>query len=54
MPEDIGHVLYATEGDVGIEKQRAVGTGKTNTHAIMVQANNRGGSFGWVARACGA
>jgi hypothetical protein len=52
-PEVLSRVLYATE-ERGIEKQRTVGTEKTNTHAIMVQANNRGGSFGWVAQACDA
>jgi hypothetical protein len=46
--------LYATEEGVGIEIQRAVGTGKANTQAIMVQANNRGGGFGWAAQACDA
>jgi TolB-like protein len=53
-PEDINRQLYATEEGVGIESQRAVGTGKANTQAIMVQANNRGGGFGWAAQACDA
>jgi hypothetical protein len=53
-PEDISRKLFATEEGVGIEVQRAVGTGKTNTQAIMVQANNRGGGFGWAAQACDA
>jgi hypothetical protein len=53
-PEDISRKLFATEEGVGIEVQRAVGTGKLNTQAIMVQANNRGGGFGWAAQACDA
>jgi hypothetical protein len=53
-PTDIDRKLYATEEGVGIESQRAVGTGKANTQAIMVQANNRGGGFGWAAQACDA
>jgi hypothetical protein len=53
-PEDIGRTLYATEEGVAIEAQRAVGTGKANTQAVMVQANNRGGGFGWAAQACDA
>ena len=40
-----GAVLY---------QQCAVGTGKANTQATMVQANNRGGGFGWAAQACDA
>jgi hypothetical protein len=53
-PVDIDRKLYATEEGIGIEGQRAVGTGKANTQAIMVQANNRGGGFGWAAQACDA
>jgi hypothetical protein len=53
-PEDIDRKLYATEEGVGIEAQRAMGTGTANTRAIMVQANNRGGGFGWAAQACDA
>jgi hypothetical protein len=53
-PADINRKLYATEEGVGIEAQRTVGTGKENTRAIMVQANNRGGGFGWAAQACDA
>jgi hypothetical protein len=53
-PEDLGRKLYATEEGVGIEARRTVGTGKANTQAIMVQANNRGGGFGWAAQACDA
>ncbi|MDR2446846.1 MAG: hypothetical protein LBD58_06095 [Treponema sp.] len=53
-PADIVRKLYATEEGVAIEAQRAVGTGKANTQAIMVQANNRGGGFGWAAQACDA
>ena len=53
-PEDIARKLYATEEAVEIEAKRAVGTGKANTQTIMVQANNRGGGFGWAAQACDA
>jgi hypothetical protein len=53
-PVDIERKLYATEEGVGIEAQRAVGKGKANTQAVMVQANNRGGGFGWAAQACDA
>jgi hypothetical protein len=53
-PTDIDRKLYATEEGVEIESQRAVGTGKSNTQTIMVQANNRGGGFGWAAQACDA
>jgi hypothetical protein len=54
-PTDIDRKLYATEEGVAIQpERRAVGTGKPNTQAIMVQANNRGGGFGWAAQACDA
>jgi hypothetical protein len=53
-PADIGRTLYATEEFVSFKTERAVGTGKTNTETIMVQANNRGGGFGWAAQACDA
>jgi hypothetical protein len=53
-PSDIDRKLYATEEAIGIETDRAMGTGKLNTDAIMVEANNRGGGFGWAAQACDA
>jgi hypothetical protein len=53
-PADIDRKLYATEEAIAIKTDRAVGTGKSNTQTIMVQANNRGGGFGWAAQACDA
>jgi TolB-like protein len=52
-PEDIGELLFATE-DFRIPAERAVGKGKTNTEAIMREANSRGGGFRWAARECDA
>jgi len=51
-PADVVGKLYAISENFTIEAQRALGTGKENTQAIMVQANNRGGGFGWAAQAC--
>ncbi len=51
-PADIGSKLFQTGEGIEIEAQRPVGTGKSNTQAIMIQANNRGGGFGWAAQAC--
>jgi len=51
-PADIASRLFMTSEAVRIESQRTVGTGKSNTQAIMVQANNLGGGFGWAAQAC--
>ena len=51
-PADITQRLFQTSEAVSIESQRTVGTGKANTQAIMIQANNLGGGFGWAAQAC--
>jgi hypothetical protein len=52
-PEDIDRKLYAATERFGFnDMEREVGTGKSNTRAIMVEANNRGGGFGWAAQAC--
>jgi TolB-like protein len=53
-PSDIPQRLFMTSEAVSVESQRAVGTGRSNTRAIMVQANNLGGGFGWAAQACDA
>ena len=53
-PADIPSRLFMTSEAVNIESQRAVGTGRSNTQALMVQANNLGGGFGWAAQACAA
>ena len=51
-PADIPQRLYQTSEGVSIESQRAVGTGKANTQALMIHANNLGGGFGWAAQTC--
>jgi hypothetical protein len=54
-PEDIDRKLYPTREDIEFKNtERSVGQGKSNTQAIMVEANNRGGGFGWAAQACDA
>jgi hypothetical protein len=51
-PEDFGSKLFSTRENIGFNTGRPVGQGKTNTQAIMKEANNRGGGFGWAAQAC--
>jgi len=51
-PVDIAQRLFMSSEGISIEAQRSVGTGKSNTQAIMIQANNKGGGFGWAAQAC--
>jgi hypothetical protein len=53
-PADIDRKLYAARERITVKVERSMGTGKTNTQAIMREANNRGGGFGWAAQACDA
>ncbi|MDR1326579.1 MAG: DUF1566 domain-containing protein [Treponema sp.] len=59
-PADIRGTLYpsaklpAMTEDIGINTGSSVGQGRTNTQAIMKEAYNRGGGFGWAAQACDA
>ena len=53
-PADIAHTLFAAREEIQPRTERVVGSGKANTQAIMVEANNRGGGFGWAAQACDA
>jgi len=55
-PVDINRQLQATSEEIKTEdwSERAVGKGKSNTEAIMKEAANRGGGFGWAAQACDA
>jgi len=55
-PTDINSKLYTAREEISFSnaQERAVGTGKSNTRIIMVEANNRGGGFGWAAQACDA
>ena len=55
-PADINRQLQATSEQIKTEdwSERAVGKGKSNTEAIMKEAANRGGGFGWAAQACDA
>jgi hypothetical protein len=53
-PADIDHKLYPARERITPNTERAMGTGKANTQAIMREANNRGGGFGWAAQACDA
>jgi hypothetical protein len=51
-PEDIGPLPMSREQIwFGSSEERAVGKGKSNTQAIMREANSRGGGFGWAAQA---
>jgi uncharacterized protein YraI len=55
-PWDFGQLMVAATEDIPIEniKGYAVGSGKTNTAAIMAEAVRHGGGFGWAAQACDA
>jgi hypothetical protein len=53
-PEDIDGKLYAAREELSFNTERSVGNGKANTQAIMKEANDRGGGFGWAAQACDA
>jgi len=55
-PSDINRQLKATSEEIKIDdcRERAVGKGKSNTQAIMKEAANKGGGFGWAAQACDA
>jgi len=53
-PQDFSQTLIAVSESINNTntKERAVGRGKPNTDAIMVEAKNKGGGFGWAAQAC--
>ncbi|MCL2765801.1 MAG: InlB B-repeat-containing protein [Treponema sp.] len=53
-PVDIGSKLHPASERIAPSTDRSVGTGMANTQAIMREANNRGGGFGWAAQACDA
>jgi len=53
-PYDIDRPLIAARELFEPRTDRSVGSGKLNTQAIMNEANNRGGGFGWAAQACDA
>jgi hypothetical protein len=53
-PADIDGKLYAAREELSFDTERSVGSGKLNTQAIMREASNRGGGFGWAAQACDA
>jgi hypothetical protein len=55
-PADINRKLRGTSESINENdcKERGVGWGKRNTAAIMVEAQKRGGGFGWAAQACDA
>ena len=53
-PADIDRTLFAARETFVPRTERVVGAGKPNTQAIMAEANNRGGGFGWAAQACDA
>jgi cell division septation protein DedD len=52
-PTDLPRPLRAAAENINVvdARERAVGRGKENTAAIMVEANNKGGGFGWAAQA---
>jgi TolB-like protein len=53
-PSDINRQLSAASEYIKTTDcaERAVGKGKPNTQAIMKEAANKGGGFGWAAQAC--
>jgi TolB-like protein len=55
-PADINRQLEPTSEYINTTDcaERAVGKGKSNTQAIMKEAANKGGGFGWAAQACDA
>ena len=55
-PADINRQLKAYTEEINITDciERGVGWGKRNTVAIMKEATNKGGGFGWAAQACDA
>ena len=55
-PEDFSKTMIALSESIDTTntKERAVGKGKSNTDAIMKEAKNKGGGFGWAAQACNA
>jgi len=55
-PSDINRQLNAVTEDINTTDciERGVGWGKRNTAAIMKEAANKGGGFGWAAQACDA
>jgi hypothetical protein len=55
-PADINKLLKGSTEDFEVNniKERGVGWGKRNTAAIMKEAQNKGGGFGWAAQACDA
>jgi len=55
-PQDFSQTMIAVSESINTTntKERAIGRGKPNTEAIMVEAKNKGGGFGWAAQACDA
>ena len=55
-PEDINRKLNPVSEPINASgsAERGVGMGKRNTEAIMKEAANKGGGFGWAAQACDA
>ena len=55
-PADMDRLLKAATESINVRNttDRIVGRGKSNTAAIMSEALNKGGGFGWAAQACTA